>query len=233
MFKTVVFVLAALACASGVATAGTPMGTPLGRNDFTFSPDGHMVIVAKHALKGGNWQGIEVPKGKQVVFDNFAKAYPDGTYACCTTWPVAGPDSGLPENSVAAAFTPTADVTADTVAVGLSYFFGTNAAVVTLNGDGGGVPGGVLATMKVKNMPQAGSCCAVMTAKVKGGVSLTAGTQYWVVVTTDKKDSTVFMAWNANDTEEVNPITGAFNNGSGWSASNLLPAPAFAVFGPK
>jgi hypothetical protein len=52
-------------------------------------------------------------------------------------------------------------------------------------------------------------------------------------VTTGKKDSNAFLAWNANDTEEVIPITGAFNNGSGWSESALLPAPAFAVFGPK
>ena len=37
--------------------------------------------------------------------------------------------------------------------------------------------------------------------------------------------------WNMNDTNQVAPGTNAVNDGTGWAATQLLPAPSLSVFG--
>jgi len=59
---------------------------------------------------------------------------------------------------------------------------------------------------------------------------LTAGTPYWVVVTTDNAETTTFGAWNLTTTEQITAVPAASNTGSGWGSYMTTLAPAFAVY---
>jgi hypothetical protein len=164
------------------------------------------------------------------VFDNLSK-YPDGVYWCCTSFIVSGPDSDFGQQSwIGAPFTPNASVTVSKVVLGLGHDSGKNAVVVTLNSDSGGLPGTELASTTVSNLPEFPGCCALIQAKFKG-VPVSAGQQYWVVVKTNNKDTNTLAGWAFNDTEQVIPGTGAFNDGTGWQSLQSLAAAAFEVVG--
>jgi hypothetical protein len=117
--------------------------------------------------------------------------------------------------------------------------------ILSLNEDNGGVPGAVLEKWWAqigRNKFVAGSCCAV-TTKRSTGIPVTAGTQYWVVVSTEKK-SDVMALWNPNDTKQLpkDAQTEAVwcSSSSGecdpsennvWTPFLDYPGLAFAVFG--
>ncbi len=68
--------------------------------------------------------------------------------------------------------------------------------MIGLYNDASGVPGTAIKTWAVTNLPNFGSCCAVVAASDSTGISITGNTQYWIVVKTDKKSSNTFGAWN-------------------------------------
>ena len=70
-----------------------------------------------------------------------------------------------------------------------------------------------------------------ITAKMKKTVAVTAGTQYWVVLSTDSNSANTWDAWNFNSTDQINPVTEAYNQGSGWTSYSGVPAFSFAVMG--
>jgi hypothetical protein len=76
-----------------------------------------------------------------------------------------------------------------------------------------------------------GACCQIEVNKAKD-VHVTAGTPYWVAVTTDGADSDTWAAWPFNSTDQINPVPIAVNQGSGWvNAGGEVPSPNFAVIG--
>jgi len=52
------------------------------------------------------------------IFSNLASKYPKGVYWCCSGYNVMGPNSGVGEQWMAAAFTPDADGTVTKIEVG-------------------------------------------------------------------------------------------------------------------
>jgi hypothetical protein len=233
--KFIAITAAAAVLAGGTAFAATTAGKPGLPQGLIVSPDGRQISVTQPERRNAHVQGqsFEVPGDKHAIFDNLSEKYPDGTYLCCQTWYVGGPQGALGQDWVGLAFTPKANTTADTVVVGLGYIQGTNSIVVTLNSDNAGQPGAALATSTVSNMPPIGVCCTLTSASLSGGVPLTAGTQYWVVLQTNDSDPDASTGWNFNDTEQVIGQTGAYNQGSGWVTGAYIPAPALAVLGPK
>jgi hypothetical protein len=221
--------LAVLALAGSGASAAGPKG-PVGPNRVFLMPDGMAVATRPSA---SHLYPRNLAPGEAPIYDNLAGKYPDGTYYCCVGWVVSGPDVPLfGQTWLAAAFTPANNTSVTRVDLGIGFVSGnTNALVVTLNSDASGAPGTELAKFEIRNMPMFGSCCAVATVKDKAGTALVGGQQYWVVVKTNNKDSDIWANWNSNDTEQINPVPGAYNAGSGWITGNYLVGMAFAVFG--
>lgn len=117
------------------------------------------------------------------------------------------------------------------IEVAVSYTQGTNSVNIGLYSDSNGVPGTALLAEDVSNLPAFGSCCATMVVKDKSGIPVTAGTQYWVVLSTDDTNSDLVGDWNANTTDQVHSINLAANSGSGWTSQTAYPAYGFAVLG--
>ena len=98
------------------------------------------------------------------------------------------------------AFTPTANATVTQIQVAVGDLnSGSSGIELGLWSDANGVPGKKIKSYHVAPLQPYGQCCAVATANVKG-VKVTAGTQYWVVVSTTSKDTDIY-GWNFNTTD--------------------------------
>jgi hypothetical protein len=168
--------------------------------------------------------------GLVTIFSNLAAVYPKGKYWCCAGYNVMGPTQG--EQWMAGAFTPGADhtVTRIEVAVGFSQQ-GTNGVVLSLNLDNNGVPGQALRTWNASNLPRFGDCCALVVKSDKSGIPVSAGTQYWVVLSTNSKEKDTVDGWNFNDTNQMDLATVASYTSNKWTVFQTTQGVAFAVKG--
>jgi hypothetical protein len=219
------------------------------RTDVTISKDNRTTIATKGQFRSSK-ANIERPAGLTKIFDNIGTKYPDGAYWCCTGATVFGPLNGLsaPELWEAVGFTPSAslNVTKIEIAVGWVQYKSSGEftdVLISLNADDGtGKPGAALAKFKAQiSGTPLGSCCAFVTKKSKG-IPVTAGTPYWIVISTEKK-SDVWAAVNLNDTLQLPTDaipTGFWCSGTAaqcgtanntWQVFNEAPGFAFAVFG--
>lgn len=206
MFRKLLLASAALALASTSASAGT---------DAIISND-HMVTMAPH---GAMLQlPLERAGKKNGVFNNLATKYKEGLYWCCTGATITGSqfkggysyEQGIP-------FTPTKNVSVTSITMGLGYVSGTNAATIALYSDSSGLPGTELASGAVSNMPKFPTCCTT-TAVTISSTALTAGTQYWIVVSAS---GTTWVAWNYSTVNTADAHTYAYNyNGDGWVSTS-------------
>jgi hypothetical protein len=169
--------------------------------------------------------------------------YPYGVFFCCYGDYITGLTNLLnvvPEYWQAVPFTPTADMTVKEVEASVVWDEGTNAVVLSLNHDSGGLPGKAIHTWNAQNLAVIGSCCQLAAGKSKAGIPVKKGTQYWLVVSTNSNDANIFAAWEVNSTDmRLHPFAsycddskqGTCNGTSGtWTAvSDLLPG--FAVLG--
>jgi hypothetical protein len=215
------------------------------KDEVVTSSDGRMTFVPKRPVPGqaqSSTRSAASSAALVTVFNNIGKAYPKGSYSCCDGYIVAGPDSPSgPEAWVAAAFTPRANHVVTEVEVALSVQGGTNELVLSLNNDAGGQPGTAIKIWDLQSLPAAGTCCTIEVKKDGAGVPITAGTRYWIVVST-KKNSDIQAVWNVNDTNQMSPRKIAFycssqvgecQNNDAWTVEKRSPGPAFAVLGSE
>jgi hypothetical protein len=180
---------------------------------------------------------------KPVTIVSNLASYRSGRYWAFEGSPVTGPDGerGFPENWRAVAFSPRANHTATVIEVAVGLVSGTNGLVLSLNRDKKGVPGSAMATTQLSNLPAFGTCCTIETATLAKGTPLKAGTQYWVVVSTNSSENTTNATWMFNDTDQVDSFLEASycpsdcGSASGWtpyqSDTVTGSALAYAVLG--
>jgi hypothetical protein len=169
--------------------------------------------------------------------------YPYGVYFCCYGFYITGLKNLLgvvPEYWQAVPFTPSANMTVKEVEASVVWDEGVNEVVLSVNNDASGLPGSVIEKFNVKGLATIGSCCQLALGKSKAGIPVNQGTQYWLVVSTNSKDSNIFAAWEVNSTDMRNhpfasycddQFQGSCNGQSGtWQAVDGL-LPGFAVLG--
>jgi len=168
--------------------------------------------------------------------------YPYGVFFCCYGYYITGLTNELgvvPEYWQAVPFTPSANMTVKEVEASVVWAEGTNQVVLSLNSDASGLPGSVIQKWTVKDLATIGTCCQLATGKSKAGIPVTQGTQYWVAVSTNSKDTNMFSAWEVNSTDmRTHPFAsycddskqGSCNGTTGWYAVEGL-LPGFAVLG--
>jgi hypothetical protein len=106
----------------------------------------------------------------------------------------------------AEAFTPAADAVVTEIDTSLGRQSSGNAGIeLGLYADANGVPGKKIKSYHVSQLPAYGQCCGVSTATDKSGISVKAGVQYWVVVSTTPKDVDVY-AWAFNSSDMTNHL---------------------------
>ena len=182
------------------------------------------------------------------IFDNLGR-HPSGKYWGGTEVVIAGGggNSTFPDNQIAAAFTPSANHTAaviEAAAVDPNLGLGTSGFVLSLNQDNNGVPGTALLSAQLPGLPNNGQglCCFLVIGKIPGGIALSGGKQYWIVVNGQSGQSTDGAAWDMNATDQLHPFLDAVYcayaskcpNGPGWyrfQGSVFGTGLAFAVLG--
>ncbi|MEO5719203.1 MAG: hypothetical protein ABIR29_11625 [Chthoniobacterales bacterium] len=171
-----------------------------------------------------------------IIFSNLgptpADAYDSGSFA---KFPLAGKSViGVPETWAAINFIPKKDVQAHLLRAAINHVSGTSLVRLGLYSDAAGkvgspLPGGQGTTTDI---PPSGECCALTEVTLVGsGVTLTAGTRYWLVASPDNVNAPDFNgSWqvsNEGSSAQGGPPSGQFTTGSGaWPAAEVRSAAA-------
>ena len=119
------------------------------------------------------------------------------------------------------------------VVVSIGYLSGNGTTVIlSLNADDGGIPGTALEQWTISKLGESGTCCTVQVRN-NSGVALSAGQQYWIVVSTPS-NSDVNAFWNLADNDQVDLFlnAGYTNQDSNrWVSSMINQNVVFGVFG--
>jgi hypothetical protein len=235
MIVRAIFATAAIATFASTAGLAAPPKVPAGPYGVVMGKH-KTEIVATHVGTAAYSRPVRVPgTAPTTIFSNLAYLYTNGLYWAGGGKVISGPKSDWgAEFWEASAFTPATRATATEIELALTYYDGTNAVVVTLSADRGGVPGRALATGTVKALPPFGTCCQTTLVSFGRGVKLAANTQYWITVQTNTHQTDATVVWNLNDADQVSGQTYALDlSEQGWLAEEppRVPGVAFAVYG--
>jgi hypothetical protein len=155
-----------------------------------------------------------------VIFSDFG---PGNTYDCCNAVGI-----GFGVIAIwAVPFSVSSANDLNQIDMALSWDSGSNSAIVTLNTDTGGLPGVVIESWTVSNLPAFGTTNNVIqTLNPVSTVTLSSGL-YWIVVAQGASDTAV--SWNINSLSILGPSFNSTFGGSFLPVGGVLPA--FDVLG--
>jgi hypothetical protein len=174
--------------------------TASSKNGFIFSQDGRFVR-ATQAPSHITPAPRDDDAGLKTIAGNLS-TYPNATYFSIWGETIAQGESNFPFQTWAGvAFTPSANATVTRIETSAGrQGSGSAGYELGLWDDSNGVPGKPIKSFHISKLPAYGQCCAVAVANDKGGIPVTAGTQYWLVVSTTPKDIDIY-AWAFNSTD--------------------------------
>jgi len=194
---------AAIALLGGRAQAARPVPPKVGSAPVA-------AAKPKPRLSAGSTKAeASVGAPRAVIYDNLG---PDNSYSLPGGWCIDGTAAGCGVFAVEAMPFVGNGGRVTQIDLALTYFGGTNAAIVQLAADDGGLPGTVLRSWTVEGMPFYGTCCEVTTVTASPSIPVRAGTQYWVAVLPFAADTSEVWNWTTDD------LQGSFASdlGSGW-----------------
>jgi hypothetical protein len=164
------------------------------------------------------------PSGTATIFSNFGPT-PTDAYNDATGYYLLGPNNseGLSEQWIGLPFTPKVSAHVTTLSVAVGIISGTSLINVGLYSDASGTVGTVLASGQSTHIPAFGACCTTVNVRIPA-TAVTAGTQYWIVASTNDTNGPDFTGVfeSSNDAN-----TAANVAGGGWfTFSNNWPAAA-------
>jgi hypothetical protein len=182
------------------------------QDQFVFSPDLRFVRATQPSPQITPAPAEDAKLTK--IAGNFS-LYPNATYFSIWGNTVAQGGANFPfQTWVAVAFTPAVDAMATKLEVSAGRQGGGTAGFeLGLYSDENGVPGPLIKGVHVTKLPSYGQCCAVAEADDPAGIPLTAGTQYWVVVSTTSEDTDIY-AWAYNSTDMTPHLAASWCLGS-------------------
>ncbi|SRR5208282_212920 len=230
-------ILLCLTALTLVALAALAMSS---KSNYSFSQDWRTVTATKTP-------GFITPTNHDATLKTIAgniSTYPYGVFFCCFGNTISGGGSNFLSTQFweAIPFTPTADATVTRLEVSVGSFGGSDAGPfqIQLLADNNNSPGDSIKTFDVKTEPTYGSCCTLDVGNDKAGIPVTGGTQYWIAVTTSKKQTTLAGGWAFNSTDmrshEVaswcSPTDTYCGDGGKWVVGQSGdPLPAYGVLG--
>jgi hypothetical protein len=169
----------------------------------------------------------EPPSSLKLIWTNLGPTatnayYPDYGYN------VQGPSNsnGSAEQWVAVPFTPKASAHVEELQAAIGYVNGTELVEIGLYSDNAGVVGTLLASGETKKMPTFGECCTLANVSITS-TAVTAGTQYWIVGSSDDTNAPDFYgAWMSSNSG----FLGLDEAQGGWT-TYIAPIPAAAARG--
>jgi hypothetical protein len=182
-----------------------------------------MKTLAIHVFGGlAAWALLTAPARADIIINTFG---PGDSYQ-----PFLGQGVGLPNyQDVANRFTPTNEsFTLDRLVLALSVIRGTDGVDVWLTNTVGGVPGTILESWHVDNLPRFGSNNMPTDLESVVHPFLEEGVPYWVVATVPIGENTSAV-WNINVSGDADALGIRQNNGSWFVINDVLGRGAFRV----
>ncbi len=162
-------------------------------------------------------------RADSVIFSNLGS---NESYNGTSGWTLGTYDHGADYLIVGNAFTVGAtSMNLSTIGVAVGFIEGTNQLTIDLDADSAGSPGAIIESFTLTGaMPNFGSVSSdnLVTATSVLHPLLTAGTQYWVVVSLPN-DGLTLAAWNWNSIGDTGPFV-QYDNGSGSPGPNTRGA---------
>jgi hypothetical protein len=237
MRKPVVVTVIGIAVLTLVALAALAASS---KSNYSFSQDLRTVTATKTP-------SFVTPTNHDAKLKTIAgnlSIYPYGVFFCCFGNTIAAGPPNFPfQYWVAIPFTPTADATVTRVEASVGTFGGADAGAfqIQLLADNNNSPGKAIKTFTISSEPNYGACCTLDVGKDKAGIPVTKGTQYWIAVTTSKKQTAFAGGWAFNSTDmrsyEIagwceGSSTYCGNNSGKWVVGQSGdPLPAYAILG--
>jgi len=181
-------------------------------NAFLFSLSG--LALALLAL-------TPVANAQIVVHDNFG---PGDTYDNGTAWTESGLTAIVGTQSAGSGFTTAVSGNLFDISVAIGNVTGTNVAHVFLSDGTSGVPGTVLESWTITNLPGLGSGAAPTVLTSVLNPMLSAGTTYYLY---EAEDGDTWNGWAWNTTGDVGLIFSGDN--VNYSSDNTDPSIAYRV----
>jgi len=166
--------------------------------------------------------------GTITVYSNFGAG---NSYDCCNAYTESGAGSFTGFNALQAmAFTNATgqNLTLTQIDIADSFVTGNNSMTLNLYADNAGVPGAVLESWTVNNLPDLGTCCAVATVFDSAGVVLLNGATYFIA---PASDDVTWEAWNWNTIGMSGAGAISTDVGATWVPGPYDPNGAFDVLG--
>ena len=150
-------------------------------------------------------------------------------YNCCSGWTISGTGSIGTSFIAANEFSPTSSGSVGEIDVGVGYVEGTNSFYVALYTNNSGIPGSKLGEWdNLSSSTNFGSCCGLVDITGISGVSLTAGTNYWMVIGPTSTTATTWEAWNFSNSATGNDDYST-NGGQSWVQQGSQSQGAFQI----
>lgn len=171
------------------------------------------------------------PAGLKKIYTNLGSS--TDAYDSANGWFVSGINNtfNAQKQDIALPFTPKKNSTVTQVKMALQYYgSGVNGALAAIYSDASGLPGKILAKKDLKNFSNFGTgCCKLANWKLSKGLKVKKGKQYWVVGTTDTKNSDTINTWDWVWNDAAGNFAFQQDDG-GWILYNGQ-LPAGAVYG--
>ncbi len=154
-------------------------------------------------------------------------------YNCCSGWTISGTGTVGTSFTAANLFTSGMSGNVTQIDLGVGYVTGVDTFYAAVYSDNGGLPGSQLWRQdNLTSTQQFGGCCGLVTVTGISGLSLTSGTQYFMVLGPESTSDTSWLAWNWNS-QGVNGLDlYSTDGGSTWNSNGTgNPLGAFDVLG--
>jgi hypothetical protein len=175
---------------------------------------------------------------QQVFFSDLGTG--TNVYQCCVGWTVSGTGTIGTSFTSANEFTAGATGSVSEIDLGMGFVTGTNSFFAAVYTASGNQPGTLLDQFNNLSISQpVGGCCGLVSITGITGLTLTAGTSYFIVLGPTDLNSTFFGVFNWNS-QNVNGLdlfaTSGCQNGTGNNCSWVSngtgnPLGAFDVIG--
>lgn len=153
-------------------------------------------------------------------------------YNCCDGWTISGTGTLGTSFTSADLFTSMASGSVSQIDLGVGYVEGVNSFYAAIYTDNGGLPGTQVARWdNLSSSTNFGSCCGLITINNITGLSLSSGTQYFMVLGPESLTSTTWEAWNWNSTGYNNTELYSTDGGSTWNSNGTQTIGAFDILG--
>jgi len=144
------------------------------------------------------------PTTTKTIFSNFGPSLTN-SYNPSTGYYVLGPNNsvGLGEQWIGLPFTPLKNSSATIISAAIGVETGYHAVNLGIYSDNSGTVGTLLASSEATKIPAFGTCCQTVNVEIPA-TALTAGTQYWIVATTDDVNAPNFTGvWMSTNSSTI------------------------------